>query len=70
MPQTTTAAAEEEVQKAASAGRTEHLYSFEGLIKAATTFAQEKIDAMAERQKQEAQRVARKKPNLALVKSS
>jgi DNA-binding transcriptional regulator YhcF (GntR family) len=47
-----------------------NLYSFEGLIKAATTFAQEKIDAMAERQKQEAQRVARKKPNLALVKSS
>jgi hypothetical protein len=45
-----------------------NLYSFDGLIKAVTPFAQEKIDAMAQRQQQEAQRVARKKPTLAVVK--
>jgi DNA-binding transcriptional regulator YhcF (GntR family) len=44
-----------------------NLYSFEGLIKAVTPFAQEKIAATAERQKQEAQRVARKKPKLTVV---
>ena len=44
-----------------------NLYSFEGLIKAATPYAKEKVAAIAERQKKEGERVARKKPKLALV---
>jgi hypothetical protein len=48
-------------------GSDTNLYSFEGLIKAATPFALEKIQQRKERQKAETDRVARKKPKLAVV---
>jgi hypothetical protein len=46
-----------------------NLYSFEGLIKAASPFAKEKLAAKAEQQKKEAERVASKKAKLTLVSS-
>lgn len=49
-------------------GSKTNLYSFEGLIKAVTPYALEKTAAIAERSKKDADRVARKKPKLALVK--
>jgi DNA-binding MarR family transcriptional regulator len=51
-------------------GSKTNLYSFEGLIKSVTPYAQEKIAAIAERSKTDADRVARKKPKLALVKDA
>jgi DNA-binding MarR family transcriptional regulator len=51
-------------------GSKTNLYSFEGLIKAVTPYAQEKIAAIAERSKKDVERVARKKPKLALVKDA
>lgn len=44
-----------------------NLYSFEGLIKAATPYALEKTAVKEENKKKEAERVARKKPNLTVV---
>jgi DNA-binding transcriptional ArsR family regulator len=49
-------------------GSKTNLYSFEGLIKAVTPYAKEKTAAIAERSRKDADRVARKKPKLALVK--
>ncbi len=51
-------------------GSKTNLYSFEGLIKAVTPYAKEKLAAIAERSKKDADRVARKKPKLALVKDA
>jgi DNA-binding transcriptional ArsR family regulator len=48
-------------------GSKTNLYSFEGLIKAATPYANEKVAAIAERGAKEADRIARKKPKLTLV---
>ncbi|MGH6869872.1 MAG: helix-turn-helix domain-containing protein [Rhizomicrobium sp.] len=46
-----------------------NLYSFEGLIKAAAPYAVEKIAAREKRDQEERERVARKRPKLALVES-
>lgn len=51
-------------------GSKTNLYSFEGLIKAVTPYAKEKTAAIAERSKKDAERIARKKPKLALVKDA
>jgi DNA-binding transcriptional ArsR family regulator len=51
-------------------GSKTNLYSFEGLIKAVTPYAKEKIAAIEERSKKDADRVARKKPKLVLVKDT
>jgi len=48
-------------------GSDTNLYGFEGLIKAATPYALEKIQQRAQRQQEERERVARKKPKLAVV---
>jgi predicted transcriptional regulator len=50
-------------------GSKTNVYGFEGLIKAALPHAQEKLAAIAERDRQNKDRVARKKPRLSLVKS-
>jgi DNA-binding transcriptional regulator YhcF (GntR family) len=47
-----------------------NMYSFEGLIKAATPFAKEKLAAKAEQHKKEEERVASKKAKLSLVSSA
>jgi hypothetical protein len=57
-------------RRQAGQGSKTNLYSFEGLIKAVTPYAQEKTAAIAERSKKDAERVARKKPKLALVKDT
>jgi len=51
-------------------GSDTNLYSFEGLINAALPFAEEKLQKRADRQKEEQQRLARKKPKLRVVKST
>jgi hypothetical protein len=51
-------------------GGRSNLYSFEGLIKAATPFAKEKLAAKAEQHKKEEERVASKKAKLTLVPSA
>jgi hypothetical protein len=48
-------------------GSKTNLYSFEGLIKAATPFALEKVKAIAEKKKKDGERVASKKVKLAIV---
>jgi hypothetical protein len=44
-------------------------YSFEGLIKAALPYAQEKLAARAKREEAEKERIARKRPKLTVVSS-
>lgn len=48
-------------------GSDTNLYSFEGLIAAAMPFAKEKLAKREERDKAERERIARKKPKLAVV---
>ena len=48
-------------------GSDTNLYGFTGLIKAALPFAQEKLAAKDKREKEEQDRLSRKKPKLALV---
>jgi DNA-binding transcriptional regulator YhcF (GntR family) len=48
-------------------GSDTNLYGFEGLIEAATPYALEKIQQRAQRQQEEQDRVARKKPKLSVV---
>jgi predicted transcriptional regulator len=50
-------------------GSKTNLYSFEGLIKAALPHAEEKLAAIAERDKQNRERLARKRPKLTIVKN-
>jgi DNA-binding transcriptional ArsR family regulator len=48
-------------------GSDTNLYGFDGLIKAATPFALEKVKAREEKAQQERERVLRKKPKLSVV---
>jgi predicted transcriptional regulator len=48
-------------------GSDTNLYSFEGLIRAVLPFAEEKLAHIAERRKQEQERLSRKKPILHVV---
>ncbi|HTT82167.1 MAG TPA: helix-turn-helix domain-containing protein [Rhizomicrobium sp.] len=48
-------------------GSDTNLYGFEGLIKAATPYAQEKLAERAKREKEEQDRLARKRPKLSVV---
>lgn len=48
-------------------GSDTNLYSFEGLIKAVTPYAIEKVAKRAQREKEEQERLARKKPKLTVV---
>jgi predicted transcriptional regulator len=48
-------------------GSDTNLYSFEGLIKAALPYAKEKLAQRAKREKEERERIARKKPRLTVV---
>lgn len=50
-------------------GSDTNLYSFEGLIKAALPYAQEKIAKRKKREQEEKDRIARKKPKLAVVQA-
>lgn len=50
-------------------GSATNLYHFDGLIKAATPFAEEKLAKLAARAKEESERLSRKKPTLTLVHS-
>jgi hypothetical protein len=50
-------------------GSDTNLYSFEGLIKAALPYAEEKLRARASRAAEEKDRIARKKPKLTVVSS-
>lgn len=45
-----------------------NLYSFEGLIKAATPYAKQKLETLAEREKKDKERVGSKKATLKVVK--
>jgi DNA-binding transcriptional ArsR family regulator len=49
-------------------GSDTNLYSFEGLIAAAAPFAAEKLEARKRRAAEQADRIARKKPKLSIVK--
>jgi DNA-binding transcriptional regulator YhcF (GntR family) len=51
-------------------GSDTNLYSFEGLISAVQPYAQEKLVNRAKRQKDEQDRLARKKPQLTVVSSN
>jgi hypothetical protein len=48
-------------------GSDTNLYGFAGLIEAATLYAPEKLQKREQRQQEERERVARKKPKLAVV---
>lgn len=50
-------------------GSDTNLYSFEGLIKAALPYAEEKVAARKQKEQSEKDRIARKKPKLTIVKS-
>jgi DNA-binding transcriptional regulator YhcF (GntR family) len=50
-------------------GSDTNLYSFDGLIKAALPYAEEKLANRAKRAEEEEDRLARKKPKLTLVKT-
>jgi DNA-binding transcriptional regulator YhcF (GntR family) len=51
-------------------GSDTNIYSFEGLIKAVTPYAQEKIEERAKKELAEKERLARKKPKLTVVGGS
>jgi len=54
-------------RKLSKGGNSTNSYSFEGLIKEATPFALEKLKQREENEKREKDRLARKKPRLAVV---
>jgi DNA-binding transcriptional regulator YhcF (GntR family) len=50
-------------------GSETNLYSFDGLIRAALPYAQEKLEARRKKEQEEKERIARKKPKLTIVKT-